>query len=40
MVNTPKNKRSLFTELSLAVTSSLFTGFGTIFVINMSGNHL
>jgi len=40
MINTPKNKRSLPTELGLAVVGSLFTGFGAIFMFNLSGNFL
>lgn len=40
MINTPKEKRSLSTELSLAAVSSLFTGFGTVFMFNLTGNYL
>ena len=40
MINTPKEKRSLFTELTLALFSSLFAGFGAIFMINLTGNYL
>ena len=40
MINTPKEKRSLSTEVSLALASSLFMGFGSIFMINLTGNYL
>ena len=40
MLNTPKEKRSLFTELSFALVGSLFTGFGATFMINFTGNYL
>ena len=40
MLNTPKEKKSLCTELTLAAVGSLLTGFGAVFLFNLTGNYL
>ena len=40
MLNTPKHQKSLVSELAMAMASSLFAGFGAVFVFNLAGNYL